>query len=227
MKYPQASIATDICIFTIIENKLYILLVDRKEEPFGWSLPGGFFTPEDKNLDICAIRELREETAVKGFKLIQFGIYSEGQRDPRYPRTKGKDLGVVSVAYFALIPRSNLDLQAGSDAKKTDLRLVSQIPKLAFDHNKIVKDAYNSLAARALDDNLLLELMPKAGFSISELKKVYEAVGKGYKDAANFQRHVQTKLVSTGLIQDTGDTTVSGKGGPPARLYSYCPKSQG
>jgi len=42
----------------------------------GRALPGGFFTPDDKNLDVCASRELQEETSVTDFKLLQFGIYS-------------------------------------------------------------------------------------------------------------------------------------------------------
>jgi len=67
--------------------------------------------------------------------------------------------------------------------------------------------------------------MPKQGFSISQLREAYEAVGKTYKNAANFQRHVQNKLVQGGLIRDTGNSSPAGKGGPPARLYHYSPPS--
>lgn len=225
MQYAKASIATDICIFTIIERELHVLLIDRKEKPLGWALPGGFFIPDDKNLDECATRELWEETHVTASKLFQFGIYSEANRDSRYPRIKGKDLGVVSVAYFALVPRENLDPKADTDAKDTDLKPISKLPKLAFDHKKIILDGRDALSARALDDQLLLQLMPDSGFSISQLRDAYEAVGKTYTDAANFQRHVKTKLIGGGLIEDTNKTAPARKGGPPARLYRYTQKS--
>ena len=59
--FPRPSIATDIAIFTIKNDVLSIVLIERKEEPFGWALPGGFLRP-DENLEDCARRETEEET---------------------------------------------------------------------------------------------------------------------------------------------------------------------
>ena len=69
--FPRPSIATDIAIFTIKNDVLSIVLIERKEEPFGWALPGGFLRP-DENLEDCARRETEEETGVEPERLFHF-----------------------------------------------------------------------------------------------------------------------------------------------------------
>ena len=57
--YPRPSVTTDICLFTVVEDDLRILLIRRGLEPFkgAWALPGGFLQ-ETETLDQCAAREL-------------------------------------------------------------------------------------------------------------------------------------------------------------------------
>ena len=80
-------------------KKLAVLLIKRGKEPFKdkWALPGGF-VKRDEDLIEGAKREMLEETNVNLENLNQVGVYSKPSRDPR-----GR---VVSVAYYAVIPRN-------------------------------------------------------------------------------------------------------------------------
>ena len=129
--YPRPSVTTDICLFTVVEDDLRILLIRRGLEPFkgAWALPGGFLQ-ETETLDQCAARELREETGVDGAHLEAFATFSDPKRDPRYR--------VVTAAYFALVPAADHALQSGSDADDAKWYSMAKLPKLAFDHNEII-----------------------------------------------------------------------------------------
>ena len=62
--YPRPAVTTDICLFTVVEDDLKILLIRRGVEPFkgSWALPGGFLK-ETETLDQCAARELQRKRA--------------------------------------------------------------------------------------------------------------------------------------------------------------------
>lgn len=261
-KYSRPSVAADICVFTIRDGKLCIVLVERNEEPHGWAVPGGFLT-EKETLEDCAERELKQETGIECEELFHFKNYSHPKRDKRQ-RT-------ISVAYFALIPRIPHDVikaTAGSDAKNAWVWPVSDVPqgipgkKQAFgDHHIIINDGFNALKDKVVKDNLLLEVlhqevmrekkaarpelyegnlllnaMPKGGFTLPELYEAYKAVEfyKVYEkedelkeeekkkwDPANFTRYVKRTLIETGVIKETGGKKKSGDGrmGPPTKLY--------
>jgi len=61
------------------------------------------------------------------------GIYSDPGRDPRGH--------VVSAAFLA---RGRGDLAFGSDARSAEVFSLQSLPPLAFDHDKIIRDAFNS-----------------------------------------------------------------------------------
>ena len=94
-------ITVDNVIFTIINDKLQVLLVKRDIEPFkeSWNIPGGFVT-EDESLEQAAHRKLREKTTIDNIYLEQLYTFSELNRDPR-----GR---IISVAYMALVARENI-----------------------------------------------------------------------------------------------------------------------
>ena len=75
-EFPRPSVATDVCIFTILRNELAVALIERNEPPYGWALPGGFLRP-DENLEECARREILEETGVSTDKLFEIGTFSD------------------------------------------------------------------------------------------------------------------------------------------------------
>ena len=97
----------------------------------GWAFPGGFMNM-DETTEQCAVRELEEETGLKVSNIQQIGAYSKVDRDPR-GRT-------VTVAYLAVIDKPEA-VKGLDDAAKAQWFPISALPKLAFDHEEIMKDA--------------------------------------------------------------------------------------
>ena len=131
MKQDNISIAVDVVVFT--KDKKEILLVKRGNNPFRgmWALPGGKMELSE-TLERAAKRELKEETGIKDVSLRQLGIFDDPKRDPR-----GR---VISVACLGFV-KSNAKVNAGSDAKEVKWFSLGRLPKLAFDHKKILKYA--------------------------------------------------------------------------------------
>ena len=86
----------------------------------------------DETTEECAIRELEEETGMKIQELQQIGAYSKVDRDPR-GRT-------ITVAYLAVID-SPCEVVGQDDAAKAQWFPLDALPKLAFDHDDIMRDA--------------------------------------------------------------------------------------
>jgi len=108
-----------------------ILLIKRRNEPFSgkWALPGGFVEYGEKVED-AVLREFEEETGIKARIKKLLGVYSEPERDPR-----GHTISIVFLLEGEGEARGGDD---ASDAKFFDL---NDLPPLAFDHEKIIKDA--------------------------------------------------------------------------------------
>jgi len=113
----------------LYEDKL--VLIRRRNPPFenDFALPGGF-VEVGETVEAAVVREAKEETGLDIDIIKLLGVYSEPSRDPRGH--------TVTVCYLA---RGFGKLKAGSDAKDIMLFGFNEIPKLAFDHNKIVENA--------------------------------------------------------------------------------------
>ena len=134
----EIKVAVDAVVFGFDQKGLSVLLVERKY-PDGkkkWALPGGF-VENDEDLQHAAKRELKEETNLHLKYLLQFKTFGAVDRDKR-----GR---VISVAYLVLVKKSKRKPKAGDDAKDVKWLPISMLPKLAFDHNKIVIEATNVL----------------------------------------------------------------------------------
>ncbi len=113
----------------IIELAHGIVLVERKNEPFGWALPGGF-VDYGETLEDAAIREAREETSLDISNLRLLGCYSDPARDPRQHN--------ISTVYVA---EANGTPRAGDDAAHLEIFPLTALPSpLCFDHGKILAD---------------------------------------------------------------------------------------
>jgi len=110
-----------------------IILIERKNPPYGWALPGGF-VDYGESLEETAVREAKEETSLDVTLIKQFHTYSDPQRDPRYH--------TITTVYIA---RATGTPKASDDAKKIGIFTQKNLPpNLAFDHAQILKDYFSS-----------------------------------------------------------------------------------
>jgi 8-oxo-dGTP diphosphatase len=122
----------------IIEVEGGIVLIERKNPPPGWALPGGF-VDVGESLAQAAVREAREETSLEVTLTEQFFAYSDPRRDPR-----GATASVVFLGSARGEPR------AADDAKNVRVFALDALPALAFDHGQILEDyrRYRAAAQR-------------------------------------------------------------------------------
>ncbi|MBI5893698.1 MAG: NUDIX hydrolase [Deltaproteobacteria bacterium] len=115
----------------IIELPEGIVLIQRKNPPYGWAIPGGF-VDYGETLEHAAIREADEETSLKVKLICQFHTYSDPKRDKRFH--------TISTVFIA---RANGKPKAKDDAKGIGVFTEDNLPEpIAFDHKKILKDYF-------------------------------------------------------------------------------------
>lgn len=204
--YPHPAVTVDIVVFTIENDELKVLLIQRDQEPFEgqWAIPGGFIDI-DERLSDAAKRELKEETGVSAAYLEQLYTFGNPGRDPRER--------VISVAYYALIPIDQLSLAAGDDARDAKLFGMDELPALAFDHDNMLRLAKQRVTERLNDASFAFRMLP-ATFTMYELRRVYELFLGETLDKRNFRK----KIIALDEIEETGEKRESVRH-RPARLY--------
>lgn len=106
-----------------------IVLIERKNPPYGWAIPGGFVDVGER-LEVAAIREAKEEVCLDVTLKSLLGIYSDPKRDDR-----GHTVTAVYIAEATGEP------QAADDAKNLDIFDLDNLPdELAFDHAQVLED---------------------------------------------------------------------------------------
>lgn len=119
-------------IVEIYEDKKFkgIVLIERKNPPYGFALPGGFINYGERPEE-AVLREIEEETGLKANIKSFLNFYGNPERDPR--------IHTVSLVF---ILEAEGEIKAGSDAKNAHIFELNKIPfhKLVFDHEKILKD---------------------------------------------------------------------------------------
>lgn len=113
----------------IIEINGGIVLIERRNPPFGWALPGGF-VDYGESLEEAAVREAREETSLVISNLRLLGCYSDPLRDER--------MHTISTVFIA---NGEGKAEASDDAANLAIFTVDLLPRLlCFDHAKILAD---------------------------------------------------------------------------------------
>lgn len=116
----------------IIEIGPQIVLIKRKNPPYGWALPGGF-VDYGESFETAALREAKEETCLDVFGLTQFRTYSNPDRDER-----------MHTASTVFIARAEGYPVGADDAQRADLFSEDHLPELAFDHGTILEDYFQA-----------------------------------------------------------------------------------
>jgi 8-oxo-dGTP diphosphatase len=207
-EFPRPALATDCVIFGFDGGELKLLLIERERQPFKnkWALPGGFVFMEETT-EACAKRILLEKVGIRQVFIEQLYTFSDIDRDPRER--------VISVAYFALVNKHQYELIAGRDTIKAEWFALSQLPKLAFDHARIVKAAVTRLKGKVSYQPIGFELLDEK-FTLSQLQTLYESILGITIDKRNFRK----KILSMGLLisLDEKEKNVARKA---ARFYQF------
>lgn len=115
----------------IIEVPAGIVLIERKNPPFGWAIPGGF-VDYGESVEACAVREAREETGLDVHLTDLLYVYSRPDRDPRHH--------TLTTVFLATAEGQPV---AADDAKHAGVFGPDSLPDpLVFDHAAILEDYF-------------------------------------------------------------------------------------
>lgn len=198
--YPApAALAVDVAVLTVRDHELVVLVVDRPDG--STALPGGFVGPDEGPLQ-TADRKLREKTGLRRLSLEQLATFAEPGRDPRG--------WIPTVAHLALVPVETETVDPG--ARWVAVR---RHPRLAFDHEQILRTALDRVAGKLWWSNVAVGIL-SADFTLAEARSVYEAIAGVTYDPATFGRDLR----ATGLIEATGEMRRESRG-RPAAVYRF------
>jgi len=134
--WPRPMVTVDAVVFSNTNGKTKVLLINRGKEPFKgkWALPGGFIDM-DEELEDAVVRELEEETGLKGIRLEQMRTFGTVGRDPR-----GRQ---ITIAFMGIATEEQTKIKAGDDAAQAQWFDIEKLPDdMAFDHNEVVQVCY-------------------------------------------------------------------------------------
>ena len=202
-EYPHPAVTADCVVFGYDGKELRVLLIKRGAEKEAsttayvgeWALPGGFLDVEqDKTIAHTAQRDLKEETGltlgIKDFK--EAATFSDIKRDPRER--------VITIAHYALVKLS--EVQADTDADKADWFSLSNIPHLAFDHDKILRVAFSRMKQDIHFEPVGFEMLPEV-FTLPPLQHLYESILEVKFDRRNFAN----KMKHFGMLSEVSIDT--------------------
>ena len=180
-------VAADVALFTVLEDTLRVLLLQRENEPQSgaWALPGALLDPDlDSSLEHTARRALAAKTRIEIQHLEQVSVFSGRDRDPR-----GYSVGVL---FYALLPVDQAPAVAGAKATDTVWSDVAHLRRsIAFDHREMIDLATTRLRQKVSRLVLPLHLLP-AKFTLTHLQRVCEAVMGRRLDKSSFRRRLRS-----------------------------------
>jgi ADP-ribose pyrophosphatase YjhB (NUDIX family) len=194
-------------VLQVRERELRALLWERARAPFRgfWALPGGALLA-DETLQQSIRRHLAAKVDVRDVAhLEQLATLSDPARHPGRRQ--------LATAYVGLVPYG-VDPEVPAD---TAWHSIDRLPRLAFDHGRIVLAGRDRLRAKLSYTNVGFALAP-AEFTLSELRDLYAAALGHEVSTTNLQR----VLLRRGLLEETGERRLPGRsGGRPASVYRF------
>lgn len=193
-------LSVDCVVFGFDDTQLNILLVERNENTdkgTDLKLPGSLIYNEE-DVDDAAERVLYELTGIKKMSLKQFRCFASPDRANNPDDIKWLDKEykpdidrLITVAYLSLC-KIDRKLTNISKYKSSRWCPFNQIPKMPFDHNKIVDESLAEIRKWVeIEPAIIFELMPQK-FTISQLHRLYEAVYDKKIDIRNFHKKIAT-----------------------------------
>jgi 8-oxo-dGTP diphosphatase len=208
--YDVPLVSVDVAIFTLLDGKLHILLVERGEFPHKgrWSLPGGFINQrQDKDLQATALRTLTDKTGVKAPYLEQVATTGNANRDPR-----GWSVTSLYMALIAYAPTAQF-IDSVLDARWWQVDVALKQP-LAFDHKDLIIQARERLRAKAGYTALPMYILT-APFTLTQLQQTYEELMGTQLEKKSFRRKFPVNV----LLDEVGEGLPEGGRGRTAALY--------
>ena len=190
----------DMGIFSIIDKRLNVLLLDRGAYPEKGrlALPGGFVNlKEDSDLEATALRKLHEKTGVNLAYLEQVESVGNANRDPRG--------WSVTILYFALIDINKINKKLLSRSSWYPVDEAKSL-SLAFDHNTLLDKAVKRLRSKTLYTALPSALLPPK-FTLTELQIIFEIILSKKLPVKSFRR----RLIDSKVVVGTDESKISGK----------------
>lgn len=212
MKYPgpyiPPTLTVDAVIFQLNGSELEVLLAQRSQDPFKgeWALPGGYNATGSTTIEALTKvvkRKAGIDIDTQLAYIEQLYTFDTVARDPRGH--------AVSVTYMG----TGREIQPTGGDERVEFFPVDRMPKLAYDHEDIIRYARERLSAKLTYTNAVSGLLDKK-FTLSQLQTAYEAVIGRELDKRNFRK----KFLSLGLIHETPDVWREGAH-RPAKLYAF------
>lgn len=200
---------TLINIFTVEKGNLKVLLMKKQTDPYKgyWILPNNIVSNEETiEENVSNIVEVKLNLA--DIYLEQNHVFSNINRD--------QDERVIGVSYIGLVNHVTANLKM-ENIPGVELAWfnISDIPKMGYDHEEIIRDAIVCLRKILVNSKVLKKLFP-SDFTLPEIQKVYEQILGRKLDRRNFRK----KFINLGLVSDTGYKN-EGSNGRPGKLYRF------
>lgn len=201
-EFERPLVTVDVVIFTVQDETLKVLLVRRPSDPQDpfpgrWALPGGFVDlKQDRSLQDCAVRKLKDKTGVSTPYLEQLGSWGDADRDPRGWST--------THVYFALIqtPTPPAQEHAAQPLESQWVPVEEALRKrLAFDHTQILTAAVSRLRGKVEYTSLPAFLLAEP-FTLPQLQRTYEVVLGRAMDKSAFRK----RMLDAAFLEEAGAT---------------------
>lgn len=218
-----SNIAVDCVVLGFDKDKINILLSKRilhmydEKYPIvdDWILTGNHIYKSER-LDEAASRIFTNLTGESPSHMEQFRTFGNPERiknnnDLLWVKSRGTDPRTMSVAYYFLLPSSQISLKE----ENTQWFSINNLPKLGFDHSEIITRAFNNLKQKIMSEPVIFEFLEDK-FTLNELQLAYEAILGISIDNRNFRK----KAISKPYIIPLEEKRV-GASKKPAKLYMF------
>lgn len=196
-------------IFTVEKGNLKVLLMKKPTDPYKgyWILPNSIVS-NDETIEENVSKVVEGELNLNNIYLEQNHVFSNLDRDA--------DERVVGVSFIGLVDYLSVNLKMEEiQGIEFEWFNITDIPKMGYDHEKVVKDSIKFLRKLLVNSKILKHLFP-SDFTLPEIQKVYEQILGRPLDRRNFRK----KFINLGLVTDTGYKN-EGSNGRPGKLYRF------